>query len=493
MVIIAMSKQIDGGGRSIERRSMLKLVSSAGVGLTFGGVASADSDPTVESNAVEVPYPDTTVIKYDNSLYQITSHSHLLALSDEAIDRHFSASSLEGREFESTRGYVESLRARYPVEIVQDGNEKRFQLSDQAQKNLNSERRSGKPLLESGADSQDRPAPSEGGIPAVQTARDYMALKSAISVFGSDPPNHSDISPQWEPNHHPDLLDDTKDDVDSSAEFYEWASDPDEFSEWANDNVEPSVDVIDVIQNPGIMGPAWIIDKVRVLLTETANNIWHNNYAQYYDPNAITISVPGVDDIKLGGIGAAPGTFAHFYWKAKDASYDYYTRKYTAWASHYLHDMAQPLHTGMGIEQAGITWDIDVNVSLDDFLEFDISYNTMHWLHYGYEQLVRNMYEDEFQQHFKGWSTNSVYTPEETAREMAQTSSEYSADVFHTILDNETAGDDTPSSWSDTTKQTVTEDLSNCFAICGSHCREIMLNQGFGEEPDNPYCPPLCE
>ncbi|WP_152423911.1 phospholipase C/P1 nuclease family protein [Natronobacterium lacisalsi] len=496
-----MQRQRDGG-RSIDRRSTLKLLSSAGIGLTFSsGVTSASSNPDVEPEVERLPFPNVEVIKYSDSLYEITSHPYLLALSDDAIDRHFTASSLEGREYESARRYVENLRARYPVEVVQDGNEKRFQLSDQAQKNLNSERRSARPILESDDEGRSRPAPSEGGIPAVQTDQDFIALKSSISAFGSERSGYSDsnITPQWEPVHHPELLEDTKDDVSSSADFSNWARDPDDFSEWANDRVDPDVDVIDVIQHPGITSADWIADKVRYLLTEKANEVWFDNYSQYYEPTAITIPVPLTSDIEIGSIGAAPQVFAHFYDEALSASSDYYTRKYTAWASHYLHDMAQPLHTGCGIEQAGIVWDIEVGVDSsgvpNTYVTFDISISSpKNWLHYGYEQLIRDSYEDEFQQYFTGHTTLSIDSPESAVKEIAELSSDYSDSVFHTILENEPAvqPEDPLNEWTDETISEVTMYLANCFSRCGRYCRQLLLDQGFGEEPEPTPCPPRC-
>ncbi|WP_247731494.1 hypothetical protein [Halovivax limisalsi] len=424
---------------------------------------------------------------YDQSLYRITGHPYLLALSDEAIDRHFGASSIDGRAYETGRRYVENLRARYPVEVVETGAEKRVELSERGRRNLEIDRRSGASIVASRAESEDRPAPSDGGVPAVQSDRDRAALDTSMDVFGgrSAAGPDGDADPQWTHDHHVDLLDDARDDVGSSASFADWAKEPDEFSDWANGELGLGDGRLEIPVYPAVApGKEWLEDALGTAIS-AAIDVVLNNYTQYYDPNPITIPVPSVSDIEIGNVGMAPEACAHFYDKAAQSSSSYWTRRYTAWASHYLQDMAVPLHTGMAIEQAGLVPEFTFELA-DGYritLDVDCSVSPKVWLHHGFEQLVHNRYESEFREWFRGTETRPVHSPESAIEEVARVSHAYSNDVFHTIMENETAGQDDPEKWSDTTRAVVTEDLHRCFDRCGKLHRQLLLDQGFGDLP----------
>lgn len=83
------------------RRATLRSLAAAATATPLAlGVAAAESgdsrfhDP---EQAPELPHPDATLYKYDDSLRKIISHPCLLALSEQAIDGHFDSSNLKGR------------------------------------------------------------------------------------------------------------------------------------------------------------------------------------------------------------------------------------------------------------------------------------------------------------------------------------------------------------------------------------------------------------
>lgn len=488
-----MSDQRITSDDRINRRSTLKLIAgTGGLSLSTGAVSAVTALQDQRGSEAD-QIPESTIQTYGESLYEITTHPYLLTVSDEAIDRHFGASSIKGREYEYGRRYVERLRARYPVETVKDGYEERFELSDQARKNLNTERRSGKPVLDTADTNSDRPSPSEGGIPAKQSDHDQVALRTTLDVFGaqSSTDSNDSASPEWNRGHHVDLLDDAKDDVDTSTNFYTWARDPDDFSEWADGYLDMADAALDFITYPAnaVPGVDWLQDKLLDGFS-AALGVLLNNYTQYYDPNPITIPVPHLSDIKVGNIGMAPQACAVFYDMAETASSSYWTRKYTAWASHYLQDMANPLHTGMGMEQAGLDWNFNFEWRGGTRFVIDIDFFTSpkHWLHGGAEQLVSDVYEDELQGWYKGHETRWINSPEYAIDRIAQESNEYADDIFQTIMENETAGQNDPDEWSDDTRDLVTDRVESCLKICGKYNRQLLLDQGFGEKPSDP-CP----
>ncbi|MFC3956962.1 hypothetical protein [Halovivax cerinus] len=470
-----------GTRSAIGRRTTLKYLSAGALGVSLSSSqVSARSDSTATPERMDLDRPDRPIVKYDDSLYEITAHPYILTLSDAAIDRHFGVSSIKGREFESARRYVENLRARYPVETVVTDEEKRFQLGEEARANLTNERRSGEPLLTGASENQTRPSPSEGGIPAKQSDLDQDAFRTTLSVFAGPSSGDADegSSPQWRINHHVKLLEDAKADVGSSTYFSDWAGEPDLFDDWANGFLEKADAALDMVYYPSAMpGVGWLEDKL-IDMWSAVLDVYMSNYMQYYDPDVSSISVPHLQDIGIKDIGGAPVAFKEFY----DRGMAPHGRVYTAWASHYLHDVANPLHTGMGYEQIGIDIDFEWNWDPSRFLvDFDHSIDPKHWLHKGVEKYVQNNYEAEFADAFRGDDGAPIITPQFAIKSVADESSGYADDIFHQIMDYETPGDDTPDSWDDDTKDMLDGDIKPCLELCGKYNRQLLVDHGYGE------------
>lgn len=511
------------------------LTAPGAAGLATGQANRTDESDKFHDESVrpELPNPDTTVHTYDDSLYQITSQPHLLAISDDAIDRHFDASSLEGKEFETAKQYVTSLRKRYPSETVEEGNEVVHRVSSEGRRNLDSEKRSGASLVEASG-SKSLPAPHKKGIPAQQSAADHAALKATVKAFADKGfeghpgrgNGHSDdsgggtgkgttvgfgkkgrkkgqgfgkkpsrsVEAHWNPDHHPILLEEVADDVDYSGEFYNWAKTPDEFSDMINGQLGLGDGHINVLD-----GPDYISDKVNNAVGTAFQQLINktfDNYTQYYEPDPLTIPVGGFTDIEIEDIGMAPAAADYIYGYADQySSGSYYNRRYTAYVSHYIQDMGNPLHAGMGAEQAGAIWDVSVETNWStDPIDIDLGYTATpnEWLHYGFEGLIKSSWDSLSSSYYKGWYTPTFEGAGDAVRSVAQLSTDYANSIFHTIYENEgSARSSDASTWSTSTRTSVRDEVENSISRAGAYNRSLLVDQDLGERP-NPPCTYRC-
>ena len=453
------------------RRSSLKLLSALAGSFALGtGIAAAE-----RGNANEGPMdrsdPNTAVVRYHDSLRAVTNEPHLLALSESAIDRHFAASDLEGREFERARRYLRNLRKRYPTKRVETGNVEWITLADEAKHTLANTRRRQRSILQSQHHSEDLSQPDEGGLPSIQSRSDTQARRTAIDVFAGSPPDEASI--QWKPNHHEEILQTALDDVGSNATMAKWAGKPDDFDEMANGRLgieDGSLEFHDLPDNT-----PFGIDDIESFLggaLKKALKRTMDNYAQYYDPNTVTISIPHVGNLQVGDVGMAPHAGKTFYMAAR-TQHNYNKRKYLSYSTHYLHDMAVPLHTGMGLEQAGLHFDVKWD-GWTPKLTYGLAPKM--WLHSGFEQLVQSKWDSSLEDAFSGIETNWFDDSAQAIEAVARESSKYADDVFHRIMNNESDGN--WGNWS--VKSQILENVDSCFDICGAYNRGFLKKQGFG-------------
>lgn len=216
-------------------------------------------------------------------------------------------------------------------------------------------------------------------------------------------------------------------------------------------------------------------------------NVLGNNYTQFYQPAIFKINTPTslIDDIRVGDIGMAPKAAQTFY-EAADVLPAGSTgnRKYAAYASHYLQDMGNPLHTGMALEQAGAV--LKVNVQKWNRIPTDISIDPSFsapnkWLHYGYEQLVQNRWSD-LRSDLTGYYVPPINDGADAVRSVANETHRYANDIFHNIYDNENIGSE-PENWDSETISLALSDISNCLEYTGRYNRALLLDLGIGEKP----------
>ncbi|WP_128476126.1 phospholipase C/P1 nuclease family protein [Halorussus pelagicus] len=374
----------------------------------------------------------------------MTNHPELLTLSEDAIERHFQQADLEGRAYRDARKYVSKLRKAYPVERVENGNEVSVRLAD-------------------GAKEKKRLTPNEAK---------KQARRNAIDVFAGS--GTDTVEAQWDMNHHTEITDSIlEDSIGTDYTIETHSDDPDEFGDVARGEVD---DITGQISMSSITGEVTKYAVAEVL--KAGLDVYHSNWAQYHDRDATTIDFGPLGEASFGdGLGRAPRTGDEFFTQAINEDSRYDGEKKLGWSLHYLQDCAQPLHTGMGAEQAGLDVRGVTNGDID-FATFPKK-----WLHYGYEHIVNNNWkssdasfvDDNLQNHLSDSSSPRIYSAAQAIRDMADVSGQYSYNIYDTIYSNQSKSEDYWN-WDDSTKRTVYENLANCFSTLG------YLGRGFAEE-----------
>lgn len=424
---------------------MLRTLGAAGatlaVGVT-GAAADEETDGSIDYSGLELPYPDTRVRRLHPSIRGVTSHPELLTMSESAVDRHFEVADVSGRTYERLRSQLRRIRRAYPVRTVQQGNTEMEMLAPRAM--------------------------SRG--PVTEFVDDRRSYRKLLSVFGGE---GDVIRADWKTDHHRDMAYEAL--LDEGVYYgtvVDTADDPDYFADVAAGKVDDIADQVDPNTLAGELLKGTIVDVLKKIL-----GVYHSNWAQYFDPNVSLLAFGSLGEVEFpGGLGKAHVTGGEFYEESRYATGTTAETK-LGYSLHYLQDCAQPLHTGMGAEQAGF----DVEGLLDDGLDYNLT--PKYWLHYGYEDLVRDNWEsapsfggDDLLAHFSGVGAPSrIYSAEQAIRDMAEESSVYSYDIYRTIYENEDKSTDY-TNWDSSTKQQVYEDLANCFTALG------YLSHGFVEE-----------
>lgn len=444
------------------RRTVLKQLSAVGTALTVGACGTAAAEPDENQyEGFELPFPNVSVTKFHHSVKSATNHPEMLTLSRDAIDRHFQASDLDGQSYQEARNYVRQLRKDYPVERIEEGNRTIIKLAPEAGSPENVHRVDGK-----------------------QNAkwRSREAHANAVSVFageGAGPPTNGngngDVSAQWAVMNHRTLTDMLLEDTTGyDYTIREAADDPDSFGADAKGRVQGISDQLVASSLSEYVTKLAVTEVVKAAL-----DVYHSNYSQYYDPNIYGIDFGPLGTLDIAdGLGRAPEAGKAFFEEAINESSSYDAEKKFGWSLHYLQDCSQPLHTGMGLEQAGL--DVIQKISSSE-IEYDLG--PKRWLHYGFEYMVNDHWEStpsfsnqQLSDHLSGSQAPRIYNAGQAIRDMAGVSNDYSDTVYYEIFNNESKASDTYRDWSSSTKQTVYETVANCFSTLG------YLGRGFCEE-----------
>lgn len=433
----------------IGRRDAVKKLSAVGIGLAVGASANVGAQSgekkEIPYDDFEQPYPDKTTTRFGPSLRSVTAHPEMLAVSRKAVTRHFKSSDLEGRDYGQALQYVLDLRKDYPVERVSDGDDTVLRLAPEAK--------------------------TEPIYPAKNDEKARRNHRNAVRAFAgkrSKKGGDGRVSIQWTQNHHKDITDVLLDSLSETVYDYaivQASNAPDNFGEAARGQVNGICDQID-------LGPLDGYKDAACDVVASALDVFHTNYAQYYDPSVASISFGPYGSVNIpAGLGKAPEAANTFYYAAAAAD----DPEKFGWSLHYLQDMAQPLHAGMGIEQAGfeMTWTGPQK-------------NPKYWLHYGFEDLLHDFWNSNpsfsgesksMKEFMKDSGTAGYVYPQTAAENMAETSTQYAHDIYYEIFENENQRDYGTWDWS--TKYNVYKNLANCYSELG------YLGRGMVEKFDS--------
>jgi len=468
---------------------------------------TSDPDGLPQEETLELLNPDVEYRTYGNSLYEITNQTHMLTVSDSAIEGHFSTSTLEGKSYEIARDYVENLRARYPVEMVSDGNEKRYELAPQAERNLRHNRRRNQSLIETNS---RRRASGTVGNPSAPSQEDVEAKPLAMKAFAKGPqPDSKTIQPQWNsegPNHHEMLLRDSLigiDDIDPENFPTQKAAAPDDFNSEINElaGIEQegfNVDLPNKIDQNKVAN--FIQDLVRTAF-QAGTKLYYKHLLQMYVPARIPVpfNVPVIDDPgHIAGLGLAPWACESFY-KASETSF-FEEKKLAAFASHYLQDMAVPLHTGAILQQLGFVWDFDIaignrgtNPDIDIDGDLDIEFSNRQ-AHFNFEQAIANNWDssnNDFKEAWRGGPSSASFIPALSTQNVAGISSTYADHIFDVAMENGASDSYWDSRIFD--RSDIHSQIENCLNVAGTKCRDLLVSLGYGSPNDSgSICRTVC-
>jgi hypothetical protein len=400
----------------IGRRSVLKsaaATAAVGTGI-LGSVGSATGmDPSQESGNE----PSFDYKKVDRSVKEITVHYDLLTFSESTIMSFINSSDASPQEKREARETVVDLRSKFPIRQRRDGNVIWLELA--------------------------RDAPES-------TQDDRKKFQQVDRVYTDGIPGNDQVSTQWATSDH-------------EKHTYRAADDLDVEESTANDVASHSKDPDNITDGLGIPDNIDHYEDVKEAF-EYGMKKFFRHWDHYYDTGVYYdywCYHDGHGD-DFGGIGGAPKAtdikMDDAYWY-DSYGYDSYRNEALGWALHFLEDVAQPLHSGMGWEQLGIKLVYDSSEDDNVTWEWDPKKTT----HERYATYASDNWSsgEVFRYDFRSYSDccyYDIYDPSSALKGLANKSGEYSYDVYDTILNEEDNAE--WDNWSDSTKSEM-EDLTS--------------------------------
>lgn len=434
-----MVRDVDSGNESVssgfERRTVLKTATGIGLGLgltaaSVGQTAASDLQaPGDERIEGELPYPDRGTMRVDDSVKSITPYYYLLTIGKDRLIELVETSNLEGRQKDTIGDFLKDAWREYPVQRGREGNDTIFSLaSDQ----------------------------SRG---AVADDEDEQFAMAARAVQRGSRQEDDDPSILWNGSNHNEMTEKT------CQEFDLWDFQVDDIAGAAH---LPDVDPCDGCSADMFPGswamPDWVKDKIEEGLEKVAHH-----YGHYYDPNQYSYTMAGIG-IEFNGIGGAPW-FCQYEMNQADNNCCSTEREYVGRATHYVQDVAVPLHSGMGIEQIGLGLDCDWSgcAFIDPYTDE----------HFGYENYVsRHLTSGEnFLDEYDGlWVYNS--NPISVVQNCADRANDYSYELFHLMVDNGS----NPDNWtSSSDRNDLNEMTANCMTWAHGYTH-ALVNQMYDRD-----------
>lgn len=444
------------------RRTVLR---SAGVALaSVGIIGTAKADPEgipVSPGDIEDPVDVKEILTVSDEIKELTAQYPLLTLTGKSIRNYVRQGNLSGQERSEALQALAHVRSTFPTvkRKRNSGRHLEFQLAPSAQSSVTEEDQeqfdiaheafiksvSGEAGPRQNNRQQSRTGHSSGSLGGGFAK---MYAPSAFSLSGAmyTPRNHRRLTRTA--CVQMGMSDTDRDDLAVHSD------DPDYIgSDVQTDNLVP-----DSIPHS---------ESVEDILYEGLKDLFRYP-TQYYDESA-SLEYHG-HSLDLPTFGTMPKAGHNEMNKARNASSgSSEERKYLGRATHYVHDSAQPLHVGMGVEQLGIDWGCTTNGCYG-------SASPLFWLHEGSETLFKERWGvTQLKSNFKGdgdpYYYYDIVDEKQALRDLAGECSEYSYDMFHRIFDE---GSSDPSDWYASTITTLDGYFDNCMTKCGLYTRGFL-------------------
>lgn len=403
-----------------DRRTVLKTLAASTALATTGVVRSAATSEGQTDDGDRAIKP----MVVDDSIKRVTPHDNLLVGDKDQTLAYIENSDVSTAERKRARGHLHKFWRKYPVRRVETDELVRYELDP---------------------DRSRVSVESSGALATEAERRQFDEIASVIQTGTKDISGHvhdhdggDDPSTQWAPKDHNRMAGMACEQMGVSSYYAGLArdngGDPDDWGcECDVRNYLPSdwpSDFLDAIQG--------YIDQV------------FHSYRHYWNPD-FELWWDGVRYYD-GPTGDAPKYAKQYLEKAKNekATSKYAAYQNLGYATHFLSDAGQPLHTGLEKKQ----------------------YHNQ-WVHFDYEGFVYNNWDSG--ENFKGAFDRTTYAapvsdPAESTKTVAKYSNDYLSNLFYIIYDN-------PNSWkSDSDLLTITR---NCYNKTATHMR------GFVEEVQN--------
>lgn len=343
-------------GGNINRRKCLKGIGHGALGIFgiagyTGNGRSLPSSTPLKPGENDLPHGDVKRTIVSENLRKMTPYWYVLSARRDLALKRLLASTLSDTQIDQYQRYLKDLWRTYPTERIESTDRTEIRLENQVEQMARGDHE--------------------------KIERVAGAIGQGASVQQKD----SNVSPQWFPVTHRLLAEISAGKMGVTG--------------WQQNTIRDHADDSDFWEPVHPPSTPWWLEPF-------INQIAHS-YTHYWNPN--------------NGFGDAP-SFAESYLDTAESSHDSgdisQACKETAWASHYIIDVGQPLHTGAEIEQ----------LPPDD------------WVHDEYEDYIAVNWDSGY--HFRddvmdSGSHYQIIDPNQAVRDLAQWSNQHCYTVFDAI------------------------------------------------------------
>lgn len=401
---------------TLNRRTALKsLAAVTGSGFLIGSgttSASALPDGAISEEDYEPPFPDAPVLEIADEVKQLGNRYDLLVGDTDQKLEYLDNADLDRETYRQTREFLIDLWRAYPTERVTDGNVTTVRLKN-------------KIFSESNARTLDQ--------------RHSVGLDEAASAVDSGANTvwrNNHVDPMWNPKDHRHMVktatNQMSDHVDAPVRprrAQVEADDPDDWDAIEEVDIDPEDDTFGEYARKKAAN--WLVSKV---------NEVHHSVSHYYNPEGpqITITLrngffPYETTINCEPTGSAPKYADKWAKKARRANGKTRWRR-VGYASHFLTDVGNPLHTGLESQQFHNQW---VHTAFEWYVQ-------RNWT-----QDRAGDYDHTFKPFFEGHKDDDVHwihvsDPNQATKELARSSHQYAWQIYdyiHTHGNSSNSGD----------------------------------------------------
>jgi hypothetical protein len=384
--------------------------------------------------------PSAPRIETATEVKRISSDYMLLVVDESSVRYYIDNSDATREEKRQAHENLGDLKRAFPLRKVVDGKVTRYELAEGAKSHPDEE--------------------------------DTEKFQHLAKVFGDGATGFVDDGPsiQQHPPLHRTMTKSAGDEMGLASEIVyttkEYADDPD----------DPNVDL-------GVPDSISHYTNIDEGLENFLSDVIHH-VGQYYNPDPEwsysylcdhnSIYHDGSDDVS--GIGGAKVATEYHFDKADNNSGET-EEQWVGRLTHFPEDMGQPLHTGMAWQQANL------DIKYDSYYGyFYVDIDPMYWLHYGYENYVKDYWDGDwyaFHENFDSNNCSSAYCYYETYGDgyrlvdyLADFSHQYSETVYKSILEENGTRD--PSNWYYSTHDSLREPTQECMHETGLWVRGCL-------------------